>query len=359
MHKVGADFGSIMTNAIISILSAAGTKIIEDVITESPKETPLTGADIPFRRAAVLFQIKRYNDAIECYVQTLEKKPDFAEAWYNLGIIHNLLEQKQEAVNCFLQAIEVKPDWSEAWFCLGVILTELGQFEDGGKALAKTLELKPDFDDAWQYTGILIQSLGGLEEADNCFDKALEIKPDKVESWFTKGIVLTQLKRYQEAINCFSTTLQYRPDLDLAWALKGAAFSEIGQTEQENNCFREALKIEHVSCVGDMDLANTFLLMGQYSLAREAAEKAYLHVDTLANKAVCLALIVLGHYFLGEKDKTLAALGDAMEIIEGFGGRVTVSCDFSPLALEVSKSNRENKADVLRLFTRFQKAKYG
>ncbi len=355
-REMGADFGAIISDALINILVDAGAKIIEDALTDSSEETQLNGADIPFHRAAVLFQIKRYNEAIDCYVQALEKKPDFAEAWYNLGIIHNMLGQQEEAVNCFTQAIEAKPDWPEAWFCLGVLLSELGQVEDAGTALGKTLELKPDFDDAWQFTGVWLQSLGGFEEANDCFDKALEIKPDKVESWLTKGIVLGQLKRYPEAINCFSTTLQYRPDVDLVWVFKGAALCETGQTEQANDCFREALKVEHVSCIDDLTLAETFLLIQQYSFALEAAEKAYAHIDTLENKAICLALMVLSHYFLGEKDKTVASLAAATEVVNGLGGRVAGSCDFSQLSLEVSDSNNENKTDVLRLLSLFQKA---
>jgi tetratricopeptide (TPR) repeat protein len=54
----------------------------------------------------------RGDDAIDCYNKVLQKRPDFADAWFHKGRI--LLEGKRAkaSILCFEKALELSPNFA-------------------------------------------------------------------------------------------------------------------------------------------------------------------------------------------------------------------------------------------------------
>jgi Flp pilus assembly protein TadD len=61
-----------------------------------------------------LYREKRYEDAIAACRRALAIRPDYAEAWNNLGAALNQLGRYQEAVSACEQALRYKPDFELA-----------------------------------------------------------------------------------------------------------------------------------------------------------------------------------------------------------------------------------------------------
>jgi cytochrome c-type biogenesis protein CcmH/NrfG len=55
------------------------------------------------------------REAVEAYREAVRLKPDFAEAWYNLGVSYIKLGRHREAVEACREAVRLKPDFAEAW----------------------------------------------------------------------------------------------------------------------------------------------------------------------------------------------------------------------------------------------------
>ena len=83
--------------------------------------------------------------AIECFEKAIELKPDYAEAYGNMGIVLGIMKRLDEAVKCFEKAIELKPDYADAYSNIGISLTELGRYDEAIKCFEKAIELKPDY----------------------------------------------------------------------------------------------------------------------------------------------------------------------------------------------------------------------
>ena len=67
-------------------------------------------------------ELRQFDAAIESYKKALEIKPDYAEAYYNMG---NVLKDKgdpESAIDCYKQALKIKPDYAEAYNNMGVAL---------------------------------------------------------------------------------------------------------------------------------------------------------------------------------------------------------------------------------------------
>jgi len=126
--------------------------------------------------------LKQFDTAIKFYKKALEIKPDYAEAYYNMGIALRDNGDLNAAIDSYKKALEIKPDYVGAYFNTGNILKDIGDLEAAINSYKKALEIKPDYAEAYNNIGLILTDKGDLEEAINSYKKALEIKPDYFET---------------------------------------------------------------------------------------------------------------------------------------------------------------------------------
>jgi len=87
-----------------------------------------------------------------CIYIRREKQFRDAEAWYNtgLGIAHlgrleNNPQLFKQAIECYDNALQLRPDYPEAWNNKGNALTKFGQHEEAVKCLATALKIRKRF----------------------------------------------------------------------------------------------------------------------------------------------------------------------------------------------------------------------
>ena len=61
----------------------------------------------------------RLDEAIACYQQATQLKPDFLAAHHNLGVTWSELDKRDEAIAAYRRALELKPDYPEMLNNLG------------------------------------------------------------------------------------------------------------------------------------------------------------------------------------------------------------------------------------------------
>ena len=77
----------------------------------------------------ILKQLKKYNEAIECFDKAIILNPNDAELFHNKGIVLNDLNKYNAAIECFNKAFELNQNYFESfnnekinsklpWFCL-------------------------------------------------------------------------------------------------------------------------------------------------------------------------------------------------------------------------------------------------
>ncbi len=91
--------------------------------------------------------------------------PRSAEAEYNRGLEAKSAKRFSEAIAGFRRAVEIRPDFPEAWNELGFALRQTGQFTDALKAYEQALRLRPEFPEALEYLGEAYIKMGRLEDA--------------------------------------------------------------------------------------------------------------------------------------------------------------------------------------------------
>ena len=67
----------------------------------------------------VLFRLKKYNEASECYDKALsisdQHSTDYSDSWLGKGNILYELEREQEALECYEKSIELHPESIDSW----------------------------------------------------------------------------------------------------------------------------------------------------------------------------------------------------------------------------------------------------
>ena len=146
-----------------------------------------------------------YNEAIKIYESILEKNKTISSVWYNKGLCLWNLNKYDDALNSQLQAIKINPNDEDIWNELGDIARDMDKNEQAIVYYNKSIELKPNIY-ALNEKGALLYKKKIYAEAIVCYDKALEIKFDQT-TLLNKSNAFHMLTRYDEAIEGYDKIL--------------------------------------------------------------------------------------------------------------------------------------------------------
>ena len=86
------------------------------------------------------------------------------------------------------KAIALKPDYADAFYNLGNILQELKRFDEALASYDRALTLRPDLPDPLMRRGIALHYLKRFDEALASYDRALTLRPQYVRAHFNEAL---------------------------------------------------------------------------------------------------------------------------------------------------------------------------
>jgi tetratricopeptide (TPR) repeat protein len=119
--------------------------------------------------------------AVQSYTRALEKHPERAEIWFNMGVAHLRAGSPEEAAKAFRQSVKLKPD-AKGWYNLGVAALEADNPSEAATALSQSAAMQPNHTPSWRNLGIAYRRLGRYQLAEESFRKSLSIKKDDPET---------------------------------------------------------------------------------------------------------------------------------------------------------------------------------
>ncbi|HEX3558159.1 MAG TPA: tetratricopeptide repeat protein [Pyrinomonadaceae bacterium] len=142
-----------------------------------------------FERGVDAYHHDRDQEAVEDFQRAVELDPDFAEAFYRLGLALHVTGQKEESDKAFGDAIKAyekltrqDPKNADAYYFLGLCYEKLDKFEDAARALRESVRNSPEGDenrdDKYYELAVVQYKLAQYDDAVAALNKALEINPD-------------------------------------------------------------------------------------------------------------------------------------------------------------------------------------
>ena len=101
----------------------------------------------------------------------------------------------------FRQALEITPEYAEAYYNLGVALAGRGQVDEAMTHYRKALKSKPDYAEAHNNLAAALAGRGQRDEAMIHLQKALEIKPEYVDARRNLSILMSAKKRVLDSVD--------------------------------------------------------------------------------------------------------------------------------------------------------------
>jgi tetratricopeptide (TPR) repeat protein len=119
----------------------------EPLLLRRQVESP-PGVQEMFLEAVQAEEAGEKNRAVNLYQEMMERDPNFAPAWINLGTIHFHQREFDCAEQLYRRATEIDPNYVLAFFDLGNVLDELQRLEESIAAYGRAVALAPGYADA-------------------------------------------------------------------------------------------------------------------------------------------------------------------------------------------------------------------
>ncbi len=108
-----------------------------------------------YDKALVLMQSGDYQSAVPVLLGFIDKNPELAGPYINLGIAYQHTDQDEAAIEALKKAIELNPAAAAAHHQLGILYRQQGDFESALSAYEKALKLDADYALVHRNIGIL------------------------------------------------------------------------------------------------------------------------------------------------------------------------------------------------------------
>jgi predicted TPR repeat methyltransferase len=196
-------------------------------------------------------------------------KPDFADAFNNLGYLQTSRGELDEAMTSLRRALALKPHYPEALSNLGIVHYQKHQVDEAARCFRGALALRPQYPEALNNLGNALLAQGQVAEAGDCYRQALRLRPHDARAYNNLAGVYRTLHQYEEAVACLRESLTYNPNDAITHRNLGKLLYDQRNYAEALTCFQRVLTL----CPDDAD-ARLFAeaLSGTSSLARVPAD---------------------------------------------------------------------------------------
>lgn len=206
-----------------------------------------------FKMGNESFNDGKVEKAIEFYQKCVEKRGDFKEAWYNLGIAYGRKKQFDKEIEAYQKAIKAKPEpYTKALYNLAIAHEDKGDDNKAIEYYNKVVKAEPKAVDARINLGILYAKTDRFEKAIDAYKKAIETDPEVTDAYFNLGIAYgkkaaketdKEAKKGQikKEIDAYSKATEKNAKNHKAWYNLAIAHNKLGQTKEEIAAYKKAI----------------------------------------------------------------------------------------------------------------------
>lgn len=101
---------------------------------------------------------EKFEEAAQSFIKAIKLEPSFTDAYYNLGIIHQYLDNQETALEAYLSILNYTPEDYDVIHKIGMIYHTMGEREKAISYLKKIPQEDPNF-------GLIAELIKSLEKA--------------------------------------------------------------------------------------------------------------------------------------------------------------------------------------------------
>jgi len=191
-----------------------------------------------------LFSEKKYDKAIEAFVESIKLDPNNAFVWNYKGLVLFRKKKYDEAIEAFDESIKLDPDNALVWNYKGLALFRKKKYDEAIESFDESIRLDTNY--AWvrNNKGLVLYNQQKYDDAIEAFDESIRLDPKYAWAWYHKGSALEELKKYDEAIIAFEESTALDQNNAYAWNHKGNVLKLLGRDKEVDIAFANSKKLE-------------------------------------------------------------------------------------------------------------------
>jgi len=176
-----------------------------------PEERLNFKAELHNALGVVLQEMGHPEKAKKAYLNAIQSRDDFVDAYYNLGVLMEKQGKTNQAMDYYHQAIKADPQSPNPYYNLGVLFQFQGKTDESIRYFLQTLKLEPSDAYAHNNLGNALRSRGQLDRAIEHYRLALKYKPSYDAAINNLGYALLRQGNMDEAAVYFQKALEIQP----------------------------------------------------------------------------------------------------------------------------------------------------
>lgn len=187
----------------------------------------------------------------------------------------------EDAINCFENSISLKSDFWTAYYGKALCLTTLGRAQEALEECDKAISLQPDSAMLYYVKSTCFLQFNRHDEAIQALDKSIALDSQYAEAYYGKATVFYTLSRKDEALEYYSKTLSLKPTFDAAAYCKANCLFDLGNKEEALKFYNEAIDLAPISnALYFCSRGKCLLALDRQSEATEDFKKAHSLIES-------------------------------------------------------------------------------
>lgn len=200
-----------------------------------------------FSKARNLLINGHYQEAIDCYEETLPFDGPQSITFSFIGECYEKMERYDQALLHYNQAILIDPERVDAWIGRGVVKDALDRHVEALVDLEHAVRIGNENADAWYYYANALARAQRYETAFAAFERLHHLEPQYLEAWLDHSELLHRLKGPQAALEKLREGHQVHR-LNARYQYRSVAYLFAnGQVQQGLLELEQALTNDHVA----------------------------------------------------------------------------------------------------------------
>ena len=137
---------------------------------------------------------KNYDKSIEYFQKAIDIKPDYAQAYYSMGIIYVSKGNHDKSIDYYQKAIDIKPNYAEAYYSMGFAYVYKGNHDKSIECYQKAININPNY----QYIGQVYYNMGLAYKGKGNYYKAIEFLKKAALFFVIEGLTDYFIDRMRE-----------------------------------------------------------------------------------------------------------------------------------------------------------------
>ncbi|MDO9577221.1 MAG: tetratricopeptide repeat protein [Candidatus Cloacimonadales bacterium] len=214
-----------------------------------------------------------YDKAIECFQKAIEIKPDFAEAYLNMGVTYRNKGNYDKAIECYQNSIRINPNNAKAYTNMGIVYGNKGNYNKEIEYYQKSIELFP-YSKTYFNMGLAYYDIGKYNDAIQCYENAIKLDPNNGDAYFNLGNVYLEIREEINAIMNFKKTIEINPYDEVAYYNIGNAYNDLGYYDKAITYFQKAIELKPDYAEAYNNIGFSYVKKGNFEKSIEYTQKA-------------------------------------------------------------------------------------